>query len=229
MGESKKSTSAPKSAPPRFRVAVMLSGRGSNFEALLNTCHQEQSCKEEWPIDFAVVMADNSTARGLQIAVAAGVPTRVVPREPKELTNAQYNAVLAAEMAPFQPDLIVLAGFMRILTTEFISRFRGKIINIHPSLLPSFKGLNAQQQALKAGVKFSGCTVHVALEELDSGPIIAQAVVPVMPDDTEESLSERILKEEHRLLPAVVNSIARGSIRVVVHSDQTVSVEDGGR
>lgn len=206
----------------KFRLVVLLSGRGSNFAAL-----KERIDKDRLPIEIALVVSDRTDAPGLARAKEWGLQTALVTRRAKELSSADFNRELAERVCAAKPDLVVLAGFMRILTPEFISPLRGKIINIHPSLLPAFRGLHAQQQALDAGVKFSGCTVHVALEELDAGPILGQAVVPVMPDDTEESLSERILVEEHKLLPAMVAAIARGEIRIQCRSDDAVAVEYG--
>jgi len=203
-----------------FRIVLLLSGRGSNFAAL-----KRRIDEQKLPIEIALVLSDKSNAPGLALAKEWGLKTAVVSRRPKEISNEEFNAQLAAAVCSERPDLVVLAGFMRILTSEFISPLRGKIINIHPSLLPSFRGLHAQQQALDAGVKVSGCTVHVALEELDAGPILAQAAVPVMPDDDEHALSERILLEEHKLLPAVVRALAEKSIEIRVHADNAVAVE----
>ncbi len=203
-----------------FRIAVMLSGRGSNFAAL-----REHIVRENLPIEIVLVLSDQPEAAGLARAKGWGLNTAVVRRLPKERSNAEFNVDLARAVARAKPDLVVLAGFMRILTTEFISEFRGRAINIHPSLLPAFRGLHAQRQAIEAGVKLSGCTVHVALEELDAGPILAQAEVPVLADDTEESLAARILKEEHRILPAVVRDIAEGKIRINVDANGDVSVQ----
>ena len=205
-------------APKTFRVAVMLSGRGSNFNALVNSVTPADS------IEFVCALTDNPHAAGLTFAEQHRIPVSIVTRRPKEISVEEFNEQLAAALEKTKPDLIVLAGFMRILTAEFFARFRGKVINIHPSLLPAFKGLHAQRQALAAGAKVSGCTVHVATEELDSGPTIAQAEVAVLDGDTVESLSERILAEEHRLLPAVIKAIARSEIRIIVQPDNSIRV-----
>ncbi len=170
------------------------------------------------------MVSDKPSAPGLQLALEAGIPTAVVLRRPKEISNAEFNRALAAAVEEAAPDLVVLAGFMRVLTGDFISRFYDRIINIHPSLLPAFPGLSAQRQALEAGVKIAGCTVHVALEEIDSGPILGQASVPVLIGDTEESLSERILKQEHVLLPAVVKALVAGKIKIIGREKGAVEV-----
>ena len=204
----------------RFRLAVLLSGKGSNFRALAEAIR-----RDSLPIDVVLVISDQSQAAGLKSAEDLGIATTVVRRLPKERSNAEFNSALAEALSEKNPDLIVLAGFMRVLTPELISKFPGRIINIHPSLLPSFKGLHGQRQALDAGVKFSGCTVHVVVEELDSGPILAQAVVPVLAGDTEETLTARILREEHKLLPAVVRALVSGEIRVMALPSRKVIVE----
>jgi phosphoribosylglycinamide formyltransferase 1 len=198
-----------------FRVVVLISGRGSNLEALVRSI---KVWKE--PIKIVAVVSDKSSAGGLEFARSEGVPTVVVPRLSKERSSQEFNTALADAVESFAPDLIVLAGFMRVVLPEFISRFPNKIINIHPALLPSFRGLHGQAQALAAGVKFAGCTVHYVTPEVDAGPIIAQAVVPVMPEDTEETLSARILKKEHQLLPMVVRAIARGGVSLVQQNGQ---------
>jgi phosphoribosylglycinamide formyltransferase-1 len=198
----------------------MLSGRGSNFRALFDSLNESRSKAE-----ISVVLTDKPQAPGALFAAEAGIPVKIVERRAKERSVAEFNAELARTLLPFEPDLIVLAGFMRVLTADFIGRFRGKIINIHPSLLPAFKGLHAQRQALEAGVLFAGCSVHVVTEELDSGPILAQAVVPVLPQDDEESLAARILTQEHRILPAVVSACATGNIQCTVTPAGAVEVQ----
>ena len=194
---------------PRFKIAVLLSGRGSNFESLASAVRASSVNAE-----VALVVSDRESAEGLSKAESLGISTLVVPRNLKQQSIEVFNEKIAAAVRPYQPDLIVLAGFMRVLTSEFIRHFEKKIINIHPSLLPAFPGLHAQQQALDAGVPESGCTVHFAYEEVDAGPIIAQANVPVKRTDTVEVLSERILQQEHELLPAVVLAIAGGNVVV---------------
>ena len=193
----------------KFRVVVFISGRGSNFEALAE--HIEAN---NLPIEVCLVLSDKKNAAGLEIAKSKGIETAVVKRRAKEQTTEEFNLALAEVVKPYKPDLIVLAGFMRVLKAEFISVFPNKVINIHPSLLPAFKGLDVQQRAIDAGVKESGCTVHMVVEEVDSGPILGQSAVPVLEDDTADILAARILKTEHKLLPKVVEEIASGKINL---------------
>lgn len=203
-----------------FRLAVFLSGRGSNFRAVWEFIQ-----KNNLPIVTSVVVSDHADAAGIAFARERGIETAIVERRVKEQSKEKFNLALADAIKPFQPDLVVLAGFMRVLTAEFISQFRGKIINIHPSLLPNFRGLHAQKQALEAKVTQAGCTVHVVVEEVDAGPIIAQAVVPVFPGDTEETLSERILVKEHIILPAVVTALATKRVEIIPHgTTSTVTI-----
>lgn len=202
-----------------FRIVVLISGRGSNLEALVRSI---KLWKE--PIEVAAVVSDKSSAGGLKFAESEGIPTVVVPRLAKERSSEDFNTALADAVEAFTPDLVVLAGFMRIVLPQFISRFPNKIINIHPALLPSFRGLHGQAQALAAGVKLAGCTVHYVIPDVDAGPIIAQAAVPVMPEDSEETLSTRILKREHQLLPAVVHAIARGGVCFQRQNGQNIVV-----
>ncbi|MCB0322686.1 MAG: phosphoribosylglycinamide formyltransferase [Bdellovibrionales bacterium] len=204
-----------------FRVVVLISGRGSNLRALV-----EASLSGAAPYRIVGVLSDKGDAAGLTFAAEHGIPTSVVPRRPKSQDAKQFNKALAEAAAGFQPDLIVLAGFMRILGSEFIGAFPNRIINIHPSLLPAFPGLHVQQQALDAGVKFSGATVHLVVEEVDAGPILAQAVVPVLPGDNAELLAARILRQEHRLLPAVVRRLACGDLRIEVNESGTTVITD---
>jgi phosphoribosylglycinamide formyltransferase 1 len=192
------------------RIAVLISGRGSNMEALIKAVD-----KKQLPVQIAVVVSDQQNAQGLAIASRAGIPTLVVPRQPKILTNKDFNLTLVDALRPFNPQLIVLAGFMRIIHACFIEAFQGNVINIHPSLLPSFRGVDGQGQALLSGVRFAGCSVHYVVPDVDAGPIIAQAVVPVMPHDTHDALAARILAQEHRLLPAAVKAIALGQVKLL--------------
>lgn len=190
-----------------LRVAVMISGRGSNMQRLIESARQHLL-----PVEFVLVLSDKASAPGVGIAERLGVCTKVVPRRKSERSLESFTQELIAELRAVNAQLVVLAGFMRVLSPEFIAAFAGRIINIHPSLLPSFPGLEAQRQALDAGAGFAGCTVHYVTEEVDGGPIIAQAVVPVCDDDDLSRLSERILALEHKLLPAVVGGISRGEI-----------------
>ena len=175
------------------RIGVLLSGRGSNFEALAESVSAGRIPNAE----IAVVISNQPDATGLKKAQARGIPARMIPS--KGLQREAYDRQVAAILHEYKVDLICLAGYMRLLSPYFVAAFPQKILNIHPSLLPSFPGLEAQKQALEHGVKFAGCTVHFVDENLDAGPIILQAVVPVLDDDDEHTLSERILKEEHRI------------------------------
>lgn len=189
------------SKPARPRVAILISGRGTNMDAIL-------SHREEMPADFVAVISSNAEAGGLTTAREHyGLPAFVVASR-DHTRRADYDAALAELLVAQRVDFIVLAGFMRILSDDFVRNFPGAIVNIHPSILPAFAGLHAQRQALDAGVRASGCTVHfVAPGAVDTGPIIAQAVVPVYSDDTEESLGARIQIEEHRVYPAALRAV----------------------
>lgn len=188
-----------------YRVAVLISGRGSNLGALLNA---------KLPVAFVGVISNRPGAGGLDIAAAHGVPTQVIDHKSFSSREAFDNA-LGDALESLNPDLIVQAGFMRILGARFVQRFAGRMINIHPSLLPAFPGLDTHGQALRAGVKLHGCTVHLVTEALDAGPIITQAAVPVLPGDDEATLSARVLTQEHRLLPAVVRALATGQAKII--------------
>ena len=189
-----------------FSILILASGRGSNFEAISK--HIE---KNNLSIKISKLISDNPKAKALSIADSKGIISKaIIPSSFK--SKKEFFENLTQECTFENPDLIVLAGFMRVLNSHFINTFSGKIINIHPSLLPSFPGLNPQEQALSANVKFSGCTVHLVNEEIDSGKILAQAVVPVLENDTVESLEKRILTEEHKLYPEVIEKIASKQI-----------------
>jgi phosphoribosylglycinamide formyltransferase-1 len=194
------------------RIVILISGRGSNMEAML---------KAKLPVDIAAVISNEPTARGLTTAQDQGIATAVVPHR-AFADRAAFDAALAAEIDRYQPDLIVLAGFLRVLTEGFVARYSRRMINIHPSLLPSFPGLHTHQRALEAGVRVHGCTVHFVTTGLDSGPIIIQAAVPVLPGDTEDSLAARVLKEEHRIYPQVVRWICAD--RVKLDENGTVNI-----
>ncbi|QOD38577.1 phosphoribosylglycinamide formyltransferase [Candidatus Wolbachia massiliensis] len=181
----------------KVKLGILISGRGSNMQALIEAC-QEQS----FPAEVACVITNNSGAAGLKIAEQAGISAFIVKDKPLD-TDKIHEIFFQHEVG-----LICLAGFMRILKADFLSKWHNKVINIHPSLLPSFKGLNAQEQALKAGVKISGCTVHYVIPEVDAGAIITQAAVPVLSSDDIRSLSERILTEEHKCYVEAVKLIA---------------------
>ena len=189
------------------RLAILLSGRGSNFEAIANNV-----ASGAIEASIAVVISNRPEARGLDIARERGLDTLVVPS--KGVDREAYDRRLIDGLRPFQPDLICLAGFMRLLSAAFIREFPNRILNIHPSLLPAFPGLDAQHQALAYGVRVSGCTVHFVDEYLDAGPILLQAAVPVHDRDTEESLSARILKEEHRIYSEAIRIALSGRYRI---------------
>jgi len=185
-------------------IVILISGRGSNMEALLEA---------RLPARIAAVISNNPQARGLGTAQSRGIATAVVDHRAFPDRTA-FDAALAGEIDPHRPDLVVLAGFMRILTEPFIARYRGRLINIHPSLLPTFTGLHTHRRALAAGVRIHGCTVHFVVPEVDSGPIIAQAAVPVLPGDTEEQLAARVLAEEHRIYPQAVRWFIEGKLKL---------------
>ena len=179
-------------------IVILISGRGSNMQAIVHAARFEQ-----WPCRIAAVISNRADAEGLAFAAEHGIPTAVVPS--KEYPSRDvFDATLRAEIDKFTPDLVVLAGFMRILTPAFVEHYAGRMLNIHPSLLPSFPGLATHRQALAAGVKVHGATVHFVTAELDHGPIVEQAVVPVLPDDTEHALAERVLAQEHVIYPRSV-------------------------
>ncbi len=185
-------------------IVILISGRGSNMEALLDA---------KLPAKVAAVISNNPQAKGLASAQRRGVATAVVDHRAFP-DRAAFDAALAAEIDRHHPDLVALAGFMRVLTEPFIEHYRGRLMNIHPSLLPEFPGLDTHRRALAAGSRVHGCTVHFATPVVDSGPIIHQAAVPVEPGDTEERLAARVLKEEHRIYPEAVRGFLEGRIRL---------------
>ena len=190
---------------PRLRLGVLISGRGSNLQALIEAC-----ADSAYPAEIVSVISDRAEAPGLAIAVAAGIPGVAVSRRDRPAFAAEADVLLRRQHV----DLVCLAGFMRVLDTAFVDAWRDKMVNIHPSLLPAFPGLHPHRRALAAGVRFSGCTVHFVRPEIDAGPIIAQAVVPIRPGDDEARLAARILGVEHRLYPIAVRLIAEGRVRV---------------
>jgi phosphoribosylglycinamide formyltransferase-1 len=189
------------------RLAILLSGRGSNFEAIA-----DRIVKGFLEAEIAVVISNRPEARGLAVASERGIHAVVLPS--KGLDREAYDRSLLEELRKYDVDLVCLAGYMRLLSAGFVREFAQRILNIHPSLLPAFPGLDAQHQALEYGVKLSGCTVHFVDEYLDAGPVLLQAAVPVYDDDTEESLSARILKEEHRIYPEAIRIVLRGDYRI---------------
>ena len=187
-------------------IVILISGRGSNMEAIVRAFNLEK-----WPARLCAVISNRADAAGLAFAGKAGIPTHVVSHKDYADREA-YDAALRAVIDEYRPDLVILAGFMRILTTGFVERYMGRMINIHPSLLPAFRGLHTHRQALDAGVRVHGATVHFVTPELDGGPVIAQAVVPVLPEDSEDSLADRVLEQEHRLYPRVVRWIVEDKV-----------------
>jgi phosphoribosylglycinamide formyltransferase 1 len=190
------------------KIAVLLSGRGSNFEALAESVAAGRIPGAE----IAVVISNREGAPGIARAVERGIPAKVIPS--KGLEREDYDRQVAAALAEYKVDLVCLAGYMRLLSPFFVAAYRGRILNIHPSLLPAFPGLETQRQALEYGVRFSGCTVHFVDENLDAGPVILQAAVPVQDDDTPETLAARILKEEHRIYTEAVRLVLEGRYRM---------------
>ncbi len=192
----------------RLRVGVLISGRGSNMQALI-----EAAAAKDYPARIVTVISNRPGAPGLERAQAAGIPTLVIDHKAYDdretFEDALDDALRAAKV-----ELVCLAGFMRLLTASFVARWRNRLLNIHPSLLPAFKGLHTHERALEAGVRFSGCTVHFVRPEMDDGPIIAQAAVPVHADDTPDDLAARILAMEHKIYPLAVRLLAEGRVRV---------------
>ncbi len=198
----------------RLRVGVLISGRGSNLQALLDAC-----ADLDFPARIVCVLSNNADAFGLQRAADAGVPTTVVSH--KDYPNRKtFDAAVNDALGKFDVEFLCLAGFMRILDGQFVARWRDRMINIHPSLLPSFPGLDTHQRALDMGVKVAGCTVHFVRADADTGPIIAQAAVPLLPDDDAETLAARILVEEHDIYPRALRLCAEG--RVSIKGDRAI-------
>ena len=200
-------------------IVILISGRGSNMEAIVEACAREQ-----WPARVSAVISNKASAAGLAWAAARGIPTASVDHKAFDGREA-FDAELARVIDGFQPDVVVLAGFMRILTEGFVRHYEGRLLNIHPSLLPSFPGLHTHQRAIEAGCKVAGATVHFVTPELDHGPIVAQAIVPVLPDDTEATLAARVLTQEHRMYPQAVRWAVEGAL--TLHADGRVTVASG--
>jgi phosphoribosylglycinamide formyltransferase-1 len=197
------------------RVVVLLSGRGSNFKALLEA---------GLPVHFTAAISNRPDAAGLEYARTHGIPTIALDHKNFPSRDA-FDAALIHAIEGAGADLVILAGYMRILTKAFVERYQGRLINIHPSLLPAFPGLHTHEAALKEGVKIHGCTVHFVTPQLDHGPIIIQAAVPLLPDDTADTLAARVLAQEHRIYPQAVRWFAEGKL---VISDGRVNVRDAG-
>ena len=196
-----------------LKVAVLISGRGSNMQALVNA-----SREAGYPAQIACVISNDPAAQGLEWAAAQGIPTAVVNHKEFNKDREAFEKALHAKIMEYGAQLVCLAGFMRLLTPWFVGQWLDRLVNIHPSLLPSFKGLHVQQAAIDYGAKFSGCTVHFVREGTDEGPIIAQAAVPILSNDTDDALSARILKQEHVIYPLALRWIAEG--RVNIHNEK---------
>jgi phosphoribosylglycinamide formyltransferase-1 len=192
----------------KLKVGVLISGRGSNLRALIEACAQK-----DFPAEIGLVISNVADAGGLKYAAEAGIPTIIV--EHKDFPSREaFDNEMDAELKKARVGFVCLAGFMRLLSTPFVKEWEGKIVNIHPSLLPAFKGLNVHEQVLDAGVRISGCTVHYVVPELDAGPPIVQAAVPVEPHDNADTLAARVLEAEHRIYPEALKMIAENRIRL---------------
>ena len=200
----------------KIKAGVLISGRGSNMQALI-----EAAKLASFPVQIALVLSDNPNAKGLETARAAGIEAAALARADFDSREA-FETALADRLESAGCQFVCLAGFMRLLTATFIRRFEGRILNIHPSLLPKYPGLDTHERALAAGEREHGCTVHFVNEEMDEGPVIGQARVPVLPDDTPDTLAQRVLEKEHRLYPACLDLVASG---VVTYQGQ----EESGR
>lgn len=188
------------------KLVILISGRGSNMEAIVRAC-----ARDRWPAQVAAVIASRPDAAGLAFAASQGIATAVVDHR-QFADRTAFDAALAAEIDRFSPDLVVLAGFMRVLTAGFVERYAGRMLNIHPSLLPCFPGLKTHQQALDAGVHLHGASVHFVTPQLDHGPIVAQAAIPVQAGDDAAALAERVLAVEHILYPRAVRWFVEGRL-----------------
>jgi phosphoribosylglycinamide formyltransferase-1 len=191
------------------RVAILISGRGSNMAALI-----EAAKSADFPAEIVVVISNRADAQGLERAAASGIPTAVIESKPFGKDRAGFEVALQRALDEYTVELICLGGFMRLFTGEFVKAWYGKMLNIHPSLLPSFPGLDPHGQALRAGVKISGATVHFVIPETDAGPILMQGAVGVSDHDTAETLSERILEVEHRIYPDALRLLATGAVKL---------------
>lgn len=204
----------------RLKTGVLISGRGSNLKALIDACRDPA-----FPAEIVIVVSNKADAAGLAFARDAGIATVTLDQR-AFADRAAFDLAIHERLAAANVELVCLAGYMRILSDGLIERWHDRIINIHPSLLPAFRGLNAHAQALAAGVKIAGCTVHVVRPDVDSGPIIAQAAVPVRPGDTVETLADRMLVAEHKLYPLALRLWGEGRVRI--DGDRTIIAGDGG-
>lgn len=198
----------------RKRVAVLISGRGSNLAALLRAARHP-----DYPAEIVLVISSNPDATGLKIAAAAGVTTAVIDHRPYRRDRAGHETAIAAALDAARVELICLAGYMRLFTPAIVQKYKGRMLNIHPSLLPAFPGLDTHARALAAGVKLHGCTVHLVTDKTDDGPILAQAAVPVLPGDTENTLADRVLAQEHVIYARALASFASGEASLTAPAD----------
>ena len=196
------------SAVTQLKLAVLISGSGTNLQALIDAC-----AKADYPAQISLVISNQHNTGGLARAMKANIQTQVI-RHTDFTDRDAFDRALTAALEDAKVNLICLAGFMRVLGHDFVNHWQDRVINIHPALLPAFKGLHTHRRALEAGVRIAGCTVHYVRAEVDVGPIIVQAAVAVLPGDTEESLGQRVLKQEHRIYPLAVELIARGKVRM---------------
>jgi phosphoribosylglycinamide formyltransferase-1 len=198
----------------RRKVAILISGRGSNMTALLDA-----AAERDYPAEIIGVISDNPDAKGLSVATARGLPVHAIPRG-DFASKAAHEAAINTALAGWGTEIVALAGYMRLLSASFVDTWQGRMINIHPSLLPLFKGLDTHKRALEAGMRVHGCTVHFVTLDMDGGPVIAQAAVPVLVGDTEHSLTARVLKAEHQLYPSALRLVADG--KAIMRDGRTV-------
>ena len=189
----------------RRRTAILISGRGSNMAALIAACRDPT-----YPAEIVLVVSNRPDAAGLQLARGAGVPVRAIDHRAFRNDRPGHEAAIDAALCDARVEIVCLAGYLRLLTPRLIDAWQGRMLNVHPSLLPAFPGLNTHARALAAGVKLHGCTVHLVTQTMDEGPILAQAAVPVLPDDTEASLADRVLAQEHAIYPSALRLFAAG-------------------
>ncbi|GJL95181.1 MAG: phosphoribosylglycinamide formyltransferase [Hyphococcus sp.] len=204
------------------KLAVLISGRGTNLQSIIDAV-----AKEDFPAEITLVISNRPKAAGLDRAAKAGIPQQVIDHKDFK-TREDFDAALDETLRMAEVDYVCLAGFMRLLTPDFVNDWRGRLINIHPSLLPAFRGLHVQERTIDAGVKVAGCSVHFVSAEVDAGPIIGQAAIPVLPGENVESLTARILEQEHRLYPACIKLVVEGKARIsgaLVQFDSSVVTE----
>jgi len=195
---------------PRLRVAVLISGRGSNMAALI-----EAAKDKSYPAEIVLVLSNRPDAIGLDIARASGIATAVIDHKAHGKDRANFDTTMQAVLEQHHIELICLAGFMRLLTPPFVKQWEGRMVNIHPALLPAFKGLDTHKRAIEAGANVHGATVHFVVPEMDAGPVIAQGAVTVRADDTEQTLAARVLAVEHRIYPLALKLVAQGRVKIV--------------